>query len=68
MELDDLFSSALVAIGPPFPMPRITRDGSPTPLGVFNNSVREYNDFLRHNGVLIDVACSYQAFSAWFHD
>ncbi len=68
MELDDLFSSALVALGPPLEMPRITRDGIPTPIGKFNTSVREYNDFLRLNGVLLDEACSYQAFSEWFHD
>ncbi len=68
MDLEYLFESALVALGPPLEMPRITRDGIPTRTVDFNNSVREYNDFLRLNGVLIDEACSYQAFSGWFHD
>ena len=73
MDLEYLFEAALVAIGPPYRMPGYRVHDDPaipawTATGQFNNSVREYNDFLRLNGVLIDEACSYQAFSEWFHD
>ena len=68
MDLEHIFSSALLVLGPPLEMPRITRDGIPTPIGKFNTSVMEYYNFLEALGVVTDEACSYSSFSEWFHD
>ncbi len=68
MDLEYLFESALVALGPPLPMRRVTRDGIQSGAGDFNECVRKYYELLAALGVVPDEACSYKAFSEWFHD
>lgn len=67
MTLEDLFASALVALGPPARMPRVTRDGIPTKLDEFNSQVGEYNHFVQENFGVVMPEYSFMAFSKWFH-
>jgi len=68
MDLEYLFESALVALGPPLEMPRITRDGIQSGAGDFNECVWKYYELLAALGVVTDEACSYESFARWFHD
>lgn len=68
MDLEYLFEAALVALGPPYRMPRVTRDGVPTPIEKFNIQVGEYNAFVAEVHGLVMPEWSYEKFSGWFHD
>lgn len=65
MELDDLFSSALVALGPPEKIP--TASGKGAIRAGFAEKVGEYNHFIMENFGLVMPENSYMAYSKWFH-
>lgn len=65
MTLDDLFFSALVALGPPDKIPNAY--GKSSISASFTEKVGEYNHFITENFGLVMPENSYMAYSKWFH-